>query len=102
MFKANGETVVIVVADRIDPRDRAETRNRTTGLHAERAAGEVWIGLVVIAENRQAQAMVAVVCDFEDGVHRKLALHGDEPILDVGPLGVRWNVNHIRVDWIEA
>src|SRR5580700_10690012 len=102
MFDAGGETIVVITADRIDPSNRTECGYRAALLNSERPAGGVRVGLVVIAEDGQIQAMVSVVGQLNKRVLGKFALYGQEPILDIRPRAVCGYVVDVRIDGIES
>ncbi len=85
VLEAHRQAVVVVVAGGIDPGDGAEGLVGPARLDAESAAGSVGSGLVVVANDRQAQTVIAVVGYFENGVFEDFTLDGDQPGLNVGP-----------------
>src|SRR5215467_3662275 len=101
MLNTYGEPVVGRLASGIHPRYGTEIRDWTACLHSQRLANQIRARLIVIGDDRQPQAVVSVVGNFQDRVLKKLALKGNDPGLNVRPFRIARDVRVVRGKRIE-
>ena len=68
MLEAHGQAVVVIVARRVNPGDRAEAWSGRRACTPSVPPGDIRGCLVVVAEDGQAKSVVAVVGHFDHGV----------------------------------
>src|SRR5208283_190344 len=102
MSHADRETVVIVIARWIEPRDGPKGLNGTPRLNAQRLTGKIRVSLIVVGDNRQPQTVIPVVGKFYKGIFGQLALDREQPRLNVRPFSIRGNIVDVGNERVEV